>query len=170
MLKSQNYIILLVMSVFFFGSTPPAFAADSDPMIQVLSNVDAKVCTDPKDIGQYYSKNLVILFDDKRILLDSRIKDYEGMMSDLRGLKCVAERKVLSSGVGTKTAFMLVDEQISVTSKSGHIDERQHSVCTYGFVQEGGGWKIAHEHCSSLPDYTIVPGDDALYYFHNPVY
>ena len=49
-------------------------------------------------------------------------------------------------------------------------DERQHSVCTYVFTKNGSQWKIKQEHCSSLPDYSIVPGDDALYYFHNPVY
>ena len=38
------------------------------------------------------------------------------------------------------------------------------------FSKEKKGWKISLEHCSSLPDYSIRPGEDALYYFHNPVY
>ena len=65
---------------------------------------------------------------------------------------------------------MLVDEQISVIAENVHIDERQHSVCSYMFSKEKDGWKISLEHCSSLPDYSIRPGEDALYYFHNPVY
>ena len=62
-----------------------------------------------------------------------------------------------------------MDELISVSSRHS-TDERQHSVCTYVFNKNGSQWKIKQEHCSSLPDYSIVPGDDALYYFHNPVY
>ncbi len=170
MLKSQNIITGLILSFCIIGFTQPVLAADTDALTEVLSNVDAKVCTAPKDLAQFYTKDMVIMFDDKRIMLDSRIKDYEGMMADLKGLKCVIERKILSKGIGGTSAFILVDEMVSVTSTSGHIDERQHSVCTYGFLNKGKTWKIAHEHCSSLPDYTIVPGDDALYYFHNPVY
>ncbi len=170
MLQSRNIITGLILSACLIVFTQPVLAADTDAMTQVLAQVDAKVCTAPKDITQHYTKDVVIMFDDKRIMLDARVKDYESMMSDLMGLKCIAERKVLSSGVGSKSAFMLIDEMVSVTSESGHIDERQHNVCTYGFLNKGGSWKIAHEHCSSLPDYTIVPGDDALYYFHNPVY
>jgi hypothetical protein len=65
---------------------------------------------------------------------------------------------------------VLADEISSITSKSNDTDERQHSVCSYNFVKEDLNWKITHEHCSSLPDYSINPGDDALYYFHNPIY
>jgi hypothetical protein len=80
------------------------------------------------------------------------------------------KRKVLAGKSGDQVGYVLVDEQISVTAESVHIDERQHSVCSYMFSKEKGGWKVSLEHCSSLPDYTIRPGEDALYYFHNPVY
>ncbi|MFQ5482108.1 MAG: nuclear transport factor 2 family protein [Nitrospinaceae bacterium] len=149
---------------------PAVKAADPGPLLNVLKKVDAQVCTSPKKITQFYSSKIVILSDDKRILPENRVRDYENMVSDLVGIKCRVERKVLAQGLSDQVSFLLVDEMISVTSKSNDNDERQHSVCTYGFVKEGSGWKVAHEHCSSLPDYTIQPGDDALYYFHNPVY
>ena len=79
-------------------------------------------------------------------------------------------RKILASKSGDSLGYMLVDEQISVVAENVHIDERQHSVCSYIFSKEKDGWKIRLEHCSSLPDYSIRPGEDALYYFHNPVY
>ncbi len=72
--------------------------------------------------------------------------------------------------MGKHLGYVLVDELISVTSDMTDTDQRQHSVCSYVFTNEGKDWKISLEHCSSLPDYTIDPGDDALYYFHNPVY
>ena len=110
------------------------------------------------------------MIDDKRALLENRIKDYRQMMSELVGMKCRMKRKVLAGRKGDQVGYVLVDEQISVTAESVHIDERQHSVCSYMFSKEKDGWKISLEHCSSLPDYSISPGEDALYYFHNPVY
>ena len=91
-------------------------------------------------------------------------------MSDFRDIKCQTQRKVLTGKKGKEVGYALVDEISSVTSKSTDTDERQHSVCSYLFVKENGDWKISMEHCSSLPDYSINPEDDALYYFHNPIY
>jgi hypothetical protein len=108
--------------------------------------------------------------DDKRALLANRVKDYRHMMSDFRDINCRVQRQILSGHVGSKVGYVLADEISSITSKSNDTDERQHSVCSYNFIKEGSNWKITLEHCSSLPDYSINPGDDALYYFHNPIY
>jgi hypothetical protein len=85
-------------------------------------------------------------------------------------MKCTMERKVLAGRAGDEVGYVLVDELISVTAENVHIDERQHSVCNYVFTRDKDAWKISLEQCTSLPDYSIRPGDDALYYFHNPVY
>ena len=150
--------------------TLPALAADTNKFSAILEKIDKLVCTSPEKINQYYSSKLVIMIDDKRALLENRIKDYRQMMSELVGMKCSMARKVLAGRVGDSVGYMLVDEQISVVAENVHIDERQHSVCSYIFSKEKKGWKISLEHCSSLPDYSIQPGEDALYYFHNPVY
>ena len=150
--------------------TSPALAADVDGFSEILEKIDKLVCTNPEKISQYYGSELVIMIDDKRTSLENRIKDYRQMMSEYVGMKCSMTRKVLSGRKGEQVGYVLVDEQISVTAESVHIDERQHSVCSYMFSKEKGGWKVSLEHCSSLPDYSIRPGEDALYYFHNPVY
>ena len=150
--------------------TSPALAVDAGEFSEVLEKIDKLVCTNPEEIGQYYSSELVIMIDDKRALLENRIKDYRQMISELVKMKCEIKRKVLANKGGEKVGYILADEQISVTAENVHIDERQHSVCSYMFSKEKGGWKVSLEHCSSLPDYTIRPGEDALYYFHNPVY
>ena len=153
-----------------FITTSPASAADAGEFSEVLEKIDKLVCTNPEKISRYYSSDLVIMIDDKRALLENRIKDYRQMMSDLVKMKCEIKRKVLAGKSGEKVGYILADEQISVTAENVHIDERQHSVCSYMFSKEKGGWKVSLEHCSSLPDYSIRPGEDALYYFHNPVY
>ena len=150
--------------------TSPALAADVDGFSEILKKIDKLVCANPEEISRYYSSDLVIMIDDKRALLENRIKDYRQMMSDLVKMKCEIKRKVLAGKSGEKVGYILADEQISVTAENVHIDERQHSVCSYMFSKEKGGWKVSLEHCSSLPDYSIRPGEDALYYFHNPVY
>ena len=150
--------------------TSPALAVDASEFSEVLEKIDKLVCTNPEKISRYYSSELVIIIDDKRALLENRIKDYRQMMSDLVKMKCELKRKVLAGKSGEKVGYILADEQISVTAENVHIDERQHSVCSYMFSKEKGGWKVSLEHCSSLPDYSIRPGEDALYYFHNPVY
>ena len=149
---------------------PAVSQADTkETLASVLKKVDDVVCSKPKELAGLYTSDITIISDDRRILLEGRIKDYEAMIAELEEMKCHNKRTLLTGNVGDKVGFLLVDEMISVSSRMSS-DERQHSVCTYGFIKAGGSWKINHEHCSSLPDYTIVPGDDALYYFHNPVY
>ena len=162
------------INIFFLFATivlsaNTAWSADTRALTNVLKQVDQLVCTDPQKMTNYYASDMIIITDDKRVLPENRIKNYQAMIDQLHGMKCMNKRTVLSGQVGGTTGFLLVDELISVSSQSS-TDERQHSVCTYTFTKKGNAWKIQHEHCSSLPDYTIVPGDDALYYFHNPVY
>ena len=148
----------------------PVLAADTDNFSMILEKMDKLVCANPEAVSQYYSPKLVIMVDDKRALLENRIRDYRQMMSELVGIKCSMKRKILAGRVGDQVGYVLVDELSSVVAENVHIDQRNHSVCSYIFSKEKNEWKIILEHCSSLPDYTIQPGEDALYYFHNPVY
>ena len=150
--------------------TSPALAADVDKFSVILEKMDKLLCVNPEAVNQYYSSKYVIMVDDKRALLENRIKDFRGNMSELVGMKCSMKRKILAGKEGGQVGYLLVDELSSVVAESVHIDQRNHSVCSYVFSKEKNDWKISLEHCSSLPDYTIRPGEDALYYFHNPVY
>ena len=160
-------VLAVLMSLTFAPN--PSLAGETDALTDLLKKVDKQVCQSPKKLTDYYAKDMVIISDDKRVLPEHRIKDYEVMIAELQGMKCNNTRTVLSGHVEKNLGFLLVDELISVSSRHS-TDERQHSVCTYVFTKNGSQWKIKQEHCSSLPDYSIVPGDDALYYFHNPVY
>jgi ketosteroid isomerase-like protein len=169
MLNIAKILTALVLLMSLALAPNPSMAGEMDALTDLLKQVDKQVCQSPKKLMDYYSKDMVIISDDKRVLPEHRIKDYEVMIAELQGMKCMNKRTVLSGNVGKNLGFLLVDELISVSSKHS-TDERQHSVCTYVFTKDSSQWKIKQEHCSSLPDYSIVPGDDALYYFHNPVY
>ena len=151
-------------------SAKPVHAAETDLLNDILKKVDGLACTHPDKIPQFYSSKRVLMNDDKRGLLKHRIDGYQQMISEFKDIKCETQRKVLFGNVGKEVGFVLMDEISSVTSRNTDTDDRQHSVCSYVFAKEKGDWKITLEHCSSLPDYSIKPGDDALYYFHNPVY
>ena len=168
-MQKRNFVagLALIVSLVFGGQ---AFAAETDGLANILKKIDGVVCTQPEKLPQFFAKNLVIMVDDKRALLENRVKDYQQMLADFRDMQCQVQRQVLSGTVGKDVSYLLVDEIVSITSKSNDTDERQHSVCSYVFTREGSQWKISLEHCSSLPDYSINPGDDALYYFHNPMY
>jgi hypothetical protein len=168
-MQKRNFITGLVLT-FSLVIAGQAFADETDGLAALLKKVDQLACSQPEQLPQYYSSDLVIMVDDKRSLLDHRIQDYRQMLSDFRELKCEVQRQVLRGKVGKDVSYLIADEFISVTSKSNDTTERQHSICSYIFTQEESQWKIALEHCSSLPDYSIDPEDDALYYFHNPIY
>jgi hypothetical protein len=168
-MQKRNFVagLVLVLSLVF-GSQ--AFAAETDGLAGILKKIDGLACTQPEKLPGLYAKNLVIMVDDKRASLENRVKDYRQMISDFRDINCQTQRQVLIGKVGKEVAYLLADEISSITSKSNDTDERQHSVCSYTFDREGSQWKISMEHCSSLPDYSIGPEGDALYYFHNPIY
>ncbi len=169
MLNIVRTITTLAVLMSLTLAPNPSLAGETDALTDLLKQVDKQVCQSPKKLMGYYTKDMVIIADDKRILPEHRIKGYEVMIAELQEMKCINKRTVLAGHVGKNLAYLLVDELISVSSRHS-TDERQHSVCTYVFTKNGSQWKIKQEHCSSLPDYSIVPGDDALYYFHNPVY
>ena len=159
--------LILLLSLVFNNQ---AFAGETDALSNILKKLDEVACTQPKKISQFYGKSIVIMADDKRALPENRIKDYQQMLVDFRDMNCRTQRKVLTGKVGSEVGYILADEIISITSKSNDTDERQHNVCSYTFTKENSQWKLSLEHCSSLPDYSIGPKDDALYYFHNPIY
>ncbi len=171
-----RFIPILTLLVIFItpvsALAEPSDLAKTKVFSEILLKVDKLVCNEPEKIIDFYlpEKSLVLLVDDKRGLLKNRIAGYRAMMSEFRGLKCNSQRKVLSGKVGKEVGYLLADEISSIVSDNTDNEERQHSVCSYVFSMEDNGWRIALEHCSTLPDYSIRPGDDALYYFHNPVY
>ena len=169
MFNIAKILTLLAVLVGFVVTANPSIAGETDALTDILKQVDKQVCQSPKKLLDFYTKDMVIIADDKRVLPEHRIKDYEAMVAELQEMKCKNTRTVLAGNVDKNFGYLLVDELISVSSLHS-TDERQHSVCTYVFTKDGSQWKIKQEHCSSLPDYSIVPGDDALYYFHNPVY
>ena len=88
MFKLVFSLTLTSWMILSFVMASPAFATDTNKLSDILRKVDQLVCTQPEKIDSFYSSKLVIMIDDKRALLENRIRDYRQMMSDLKGMKC----------------------------------------------------------------------------------
>ncbi|QPJ64114.1 MAG: hypothetical protein G3M78_01315 [Candidatus Nitrohelix vancouverensis] len=166
----KSFFVAVLGAGLFLTGASVANAADTNTLADVLKKVDAIVCKKPENLSQFYASEHVILQDHKRALLKHRIEDYRQMISEMRDVKCEIQRTVFTGHVDDRVGYLVVDETSNVTSASTDTEDRQHSICNYAFVKEGGSWKVSLEHCSSMPDYTIRPGEDAHYYYHNPIY
>ena len=82
-----------------------ALATDTDVYANILKKLDGIACTQPEKLPDFYGKDLVILVDDKRALLENRVKDYRQMMADFRGLKCQVQRQVPNAAYETKLSI-----------------------------------------------------------------
>ena len=80
----------------------PSLAGETDALTDLLKQIDKQVCTSPKKLMNYYDKEMVIIADDKRILPENRIKDYEVMIAELQGM--IAEMRGIAR---PKAAFRI---------------------------------------------------------------
>ena len=74
MVKTISTIVFLTFAVVSFSGGNQALAGETDAFAEILKKVDALNCTEPEKIADFYHKKLVILSDDKRALLENRIK------------------------------------------------------------------------------------------------
>ena len=82
-------------------------ADTKENLASVLKKVDGVVCSKPKDLAGLYTSDITIISDDRRILLEGRIKDYEAMIAELEEMKCNNQRTLLTGNVGDKVGFLL---------------------------------------------------------------
>lgn len=163
--------LVLLNAALFLGTIAltPAHAADTDVFTNILKTMDKTICSSPKKLLPFYKKDALLMEDDTPINLQERVEDFERMIAEFEDMKCSAIRKTIGGKAGEKIGYLFVDETVSVSSRLS-TNDRQHSFCNYVFEKEGNRWKVALQHCSRLPDYTIEPTDDALQFYHNPVY
>ena len=114
----------------FVVTANPSLAGETDALTNLLKQVDKHVCQSPKKIMDFYAKDMVIIADDKRVLPEHRIKDYEAMIAELEEMKCVNTRTVLSGTAGKDVGYLLVDELISVSSAPALTNDNTVSVPT----------------------------------------
>jgi hypothetical protein len=166
----KKFLVLLTAALFSGSMTlTPAHAADTDVLTNILESMDQIVCSSPKKLLPFYKKDALLMEDDTPIILEERVEDFERMIAEFEEMKCSTTRTTISGKMGEKVGYLAVDETVSVSSRLS-TNDRQHSFCNYVFEKEGSRWKVALQHCSRLPDYTIEPHEDALQFYHNPVY
>ncbi len=98
----KTLAIAFILTLGFVVQSTPLYAADTDALMGLLKKVDDLVCTSPKKIADFYGAKMVIMSDDKRVLLKNRVADYEMMIADLEEMKCKFTRTFLAGNVGEK--------------------------------------------------------------------
>ena len=73
-MKKRSFVAGLVL-VFSLVFSSQVLAAETDSLADILKKLDALTCTQPEKLPQFYAKSLVIMADDKRALLENRVKD-----------------------------------------------------------------------------------------------
>jgi hypothetical protein len=66
----------------------PSLAGETDALMAILKQVDKQVCQSPKTLTDYYTKDMVIIADDKRVLPEHRIKDYCRATPGTKSVSC----------------------------------------------------------------------------------
>ena len=80
-MQKRNFVtgIILAMSLAFSSQV---FAADTDGLANILKKIDDLACTQPQKLPQFFSKDLIIMVDDKRALLENRVMEIvQGIVS-----------------------------------------------------------------------------------------
>lgn len=122
--------------------------------INVLKGAYQASCDDIDRLRDYYLSDAEIVHDGHQTTLTETINELKRSLGPFKDLTCVYQPKVRASRIRAEIAYLVVRETIRISSPTlGEEESRQ--VCTYIFLKEGSQWKIAHDHCSTIPGETV---------------
>lgn len=122
--------------------------------LNVLKAAYDASCNDVDRLRDYYRADAEIIHDGRQSTTEETIKDLEGSLASTPNLTCSYQPRVRSLRVSGDLAYLVVRETIRISSQeTGSRDLQQ--ICSYVFLREGGRWKIAVDHCSSVEGETV---------------
>jgi len=150
--------ILILMACWMMGEGALQ-AAESNtekdaPFVKILEGAYQASCDDVDRLHDYYRADAQIIHDGRLTTLDETIKEIKESIRPLQGLHCSYQPRVRSSRVGGEMAYVIVHESIRLSA--GTVEPQQiEQICNYVFLKEGSQWKIAVDHCSSIPGEAV---------------
>ena len=148
-------IFLLPLLVSYTTLQALQLGADKDKVfLTILSDVYQASCNDIESLRSYYLSDAEIINDGRQLTLDEIIKELKQSTASLSGLVCTYQPKIRASRKIVGLAYIVVRETIKLSAHE--MKEREiQQLCTYIFSKTESGWKIAHDHCSSVPGLMV---------------
>ena len=123
-------------------------------LLNILQAAYEASCKDADRVRDYYLADAEIINDGRLTTLDETINELKRSLGSLKDLTCSYRPKVRTSRIGDSISYLVVRETIRL-SAHGTGEQRMEQVCTYVFLKKDGSrWKIAVDHCSSVPGET----------------
>lgn len=153
---SQTILILMVCLAAGQGVL---LAADSTaekdkPFVEILEGAYRVSCNDVDRLRDYYRPDAQIIHDGRQSTLDETIKEIKESIRPLEDLRCTYQPRVRTSRITAEIAYLIVRETIHLSAGTTEPQEIEQ-ICSYIFMKDGSRWKIAVDHCSSVPGETV---------------
>ena len=156
--KKVGWRILIFLLPLWVSHTPlhalQPVADENKVFLTILNNAYQASCNNIELLRRYYLSDAEIINDGRQLTLDEIIKELKQSTASLTGLICTYEPKVRASRKTAQLAYIVVRETIRLSAHEMEEQEIQQ-LCTYVFSKTESGWKISHDHCSSVPGLTV---------------
>ena len=152
----QGIIILMACWVMGEGALQAAESnTEKDAaFVKILEGAYRASCDDVDRLRDYYRADAQIIHDGRLTTLDETIKEIKESIRPLQDLHCSYQPRLRSSRISGEMAYVIVHESIRLSA--GTVEPQQiEQICNYVFLKEGSQWKIAVDHCSSIPGEAV---------------
>lgn len=156
--KSVGLAFVIISASLMTGlgvlrATEPAVGQD-EPFLKILEGSYDVSCKNVEALRGYYLEDAEIINNGRQVSLDDTIKELTQSLSSIESLECSYEPTVRARRIGKDLAYLVVREVIRLSSREAG-EQQIDQLCTYVFLKTEVGWKIAHDHCSSVPGLSI---------------
>jgi len=129
--------------------------ADKDkPFVEILEGAYRVSCNNVDRLSDYYRSDAQIIHDGRQTTLDETIKEIKESIRPLENLRCTYQPRVRTSRISGDMAYLIVRETIHLSAGTTEPQEIEQ-ICSYVFMKDGSRWKIAVDHCTTVPGETI---------------
>jgi ketosteroid isomerase-like protein len=157
-LSKIRVTILFSVLCLTFGEHPLQAAeppAEKDkPFVEILEGAYRVSCDNVDRLRDYYRSDAQIIHDGRQTTLDETIKEIKESIRPLENLRCTYQPRVRASRITAEIAYLIVRETIHLSAGTTEPQEIEQ-ICSYIFMKDGSRWKIAVDHCSTVPGETI---------------
>jgi ketosteroid isomerase-like protein len=145
--------VLFLVGLGALRATEPAVGQD-EPFLKILEGSYDVSCKNVEALRGYYLEDAEIINNGRQVTLEDTIKELKQSLSSLKSLECSYEPTVRARRISKDMAYLVVREIIRLSSEEAG-EQQIDQLCTYVFMKTEVGWKISHDHCSSVPGLSI---------------